>query len=101
MSCLGEYLKKWWEESLNFCSRLNERILSGAAHYLDLTGCSKSESNRPRDITARIMNKIQYFTKKQGVKKALPTTHWVIADLEVFEGRALLRHALTQMVCLK
>lgn len=90
---------------LFFC-RLNERVLSENAVYLDLTGIpskdlsvSKFQNLSPRDKTATLLHEMKYFTRKIGnFPKPDLITHWVVTDLDVPKGRNLLRFALEQMV---
>ncbi|KAL0281658.1 UNVERIFIED_CONTAM: hypothetical protein PYX00_002578 [Menopon gallinae] len=89
----------------NVMPRLNERVLSDNAVYLDLTGNpsetfeAKNFGNlRSKDKIATLSNRMKYFTLKSGPNdKPTLITHWVITDLDVQKGRDLLRFALEQM----
>lgn len=86
--------------------RLNERILSENAVYLDLTGNTSStdsvseyEKLSVREKTGTLLKNMKYFTEKVGQsKKPDLITHWIVADLDAPIGRNMLKCALDQMV---
>lgn len=92
--------------------RLNQRILSSEEPiYVDVSGKPHSDLSNVqalsqlsvRDMTATLLQNLNYFTSKHSHEKVLGTsssflTQWIIADLDTTEGVQLLKNALLHMV---
>ena len=83
----------------NVMPRLNDRVLSSATRYLDMTGGGADgtkdvQSLSARDLTIRLADSASYVASTTSTKKLIPISIWLAMDVTLPAGRELVRNAV-------
>jgi len=83
----------------NVMPRLNDRVLSTATRYLDMTGGGAHGTKdvqllSARDLTIRLADSTSYVASASSTKKLIPISTWLVADVTNPAGRQLVRNTI-------